>query len=853
MVVGMLQRVYCAERVSNGTAIIDGITYDCGWYATGSGLLYSAAIVSVSSSLSGNVSISNVVSLKGRDYPVSAIPAGPFKDHKGIVSVTVPENVSTVSGGWQGCSDLGMFLVVQGNKYLHAQDGAVVTSKNELKAFPPKRREKYRVPDDIDKILQDAFAYCSIDSLFIPGGVDFETYGYSSYQTSFKGFKGNLIIEKSFEDYRFLYEIDETSTVTVVGGDVEKASKYCNNVKSFPYWGEIQELGPGHIVFEVKRPESGTTAQLSKVLMGGREIIPDVNGLYEINNLTPQTDYKVEICYEENGQTKIYPIVFTTPIPEIRISSSKSYMGMIELYLRGGQNNPPDRYECGVRLVKSHYVNNENVKEEIKFKADEKGYVRADNLVPPVWSGDAYEVTPYVSINGEYYYGNATWIETRLYEICDNVKVRTWQNAVEVESFDLPDDETFYPDAIEVAVMYADDHDPVRMEELPHVWQYYFIKPGERIYVKCYWIKGDKKGECKFPEFYAQDLGVSFQRKNIGPTTAVLGLNYLDSKSCNDKDKGYMYTVNKIKLKGGTPLERLDCVELTGLEPSSDNKLELVIESVSPDGNTTYTRNVEYSFRTQTLELCTENPRVPSLGSAIATATTNISDRESGVGFQWKKYDAPAAVAPGEGYAAVYDGMAEGYIRNLQPEHYYNLRAFYKSAGGNFYYSDWVTFDPSDFSYFEPIVHTYPVEYTTATTTDVRGYVMPGSDDISQQGFEYWPSFSADRKQTLVLGAPSEVDKVFSTGQLMTARLDGLEPGQPYEVRSFVTAGGETYYGETQSFLTEELSAIEGVYSQDQITVVGYFDMSGRCFAAPQKGLNIVVYSDGTVEKKIFR
>ena len=123
-----------------------------------------------------------------------------------------------------------------------------------------------------------------------------------------------------------------------------------------------------------------------------------------------------------------------------------------------------------------------------------------------------------------------------------------------------------------------------------------------------------------------------------------------------------MYTVNKITCNG-VPLERFDCVELTGLEPKSDNTAVIRFEAVSPNGKKTFSADKSYSFKTQALELRTENPRVPSLGSAIASATTNISDRETGVGFQWKKYDAPAAVTPGEGYAAVFDGSAEGYIR----------------------------------------------------------------------------------------------------------------------------------------------------------------------------------------------
>ena len=96
-----------------------------------------------------------------------------------------------------------------------------------------------------------------------------------------------------------------------------------------------------------------------------------------------------------------------------------------------------------------------------------------------------------------------------------------------------------------------------------------------------------------------------------------------------------------------------------------------------------------------------------------------MSDDEISAGFQWKKNDAPSTLEPNEAYAAIYDGRLEGYIKNLQSTSYYDVRAFYKAADGTYYYSDWKTFDPSDFSYFEPTVHTYPTSEVTANSATV--------------------------------------------------------------------------------------------------------------------------------------
>ena len=36
------------------------------------------------------------------------------------------------------------------------------------------------------------------------------------------------------------------------------------------------------------------------------------------------------------------------------------------------------------------------------------------------------------------------------------------------------------------------------------------------------------------------------------------------------------------------------------------------------------------------------------------------------------------------------------------------------------------------------------------------------------------------------------------------------------------------------------------------VTVVGYFDLAGRRYDKPQRGFNIVVYSNGTTKKMLY-
>lgn len=289
-------------------------------------------------------------------------------------------------------------------------------------------------------------------------------------------------------------------------------------------------------------------------------------------------------------------------------------------------------------------------------------------------------------------------------------------------------------------------------------------------------------------------------------------------------------------------------VYITGLNPDTKYTVEYVV--TTNEGSTETDRQ---TITTPALELTTLQPKGVSERCSIVAATTNICDDEPNVGFQWKKYDAPESLKPSEGYAAIYDGQLEGYIKNLQPTSYYKVRAFYKSATDKYYYGDWVTFDPSDFSYFEPTVHTYEATDVTSTSVKVKGYVLAGTENIIEQGFEYWPVNISQSKVMRVVAAENNVSTIFSTGQVMTATLTDLQPNTTYRFRSFVkTASGMTY-GEEQMLTTAyDPTGIGGVEtSSSEITVVGYYDINGRKLDGIGNGITIVRYSNGSVRKVV--
>ena len=337
------------------------------------------------------------------------------------------------------------------------------------------------------------------------------------------------------------------------------------------------------------------------------------------------------------------------------------------------------------------------------------------------------------------------------------------------------------------------------------------------------------------PDQWTKSISLKRSATVLGPTTVRLSGSY---------DAGDAVIVES----GWEGIAPIDETVVTGRRPNNKYQFTYYVKT---DDKRTFKATVVYAT-TPELELEIQAPKCVSSTNAIVAAKTNISEHEPGVGFQWKKYDAPASLPASEGYAVVCDGLIEGYIRNLQPTSYYNVRAFYKDANEQYYYSDWTTFDPSDFSFFEPTVRTYPIEEAGPTSAKLRGYALAGTDNIVSQGFQYWRTGAAGGSQK---AAPaSGVMTVEASGQVMTASLSNLTPGSVYAFRAYVeTASGFTY-GDEQSFETPELSGVDDVTTEAaSVEPVGYFDLSGRRYSTPRKGLNIVLFSDGSSRKMFVR
>ena len=239
---------------------------------------------------------------------------------------------------------------------------------------------------------------------------------------------------------------------------------------------------------------------------------------------------------------------------------------------------------------------------------------------------------------------------------------------------------------------------------------------------------------------------------------------------------------------------------ITALDPATDYSFDY---RVSTQEGSVESRT--FHFTTAALQLNTLTPKGVSNTCSIVAAQTNLIDDETNAGFEWIKEDAPASLQPKSANAIIYDGQLEGRIQNLSATNYYKVRPFYKSGTGTTYYGEWITFDPSDFSYFEPTIHTYNQTDIEVNQVTLSAYVLAGTDDIEEQGFELWPL------QTKTSRNNQQVIRVQGHGQRMTVSVADLEYGTTYVYRAYVVAAGQTTYSEEQTFTTEYPTAINDV------------------------------------------
>lgn len=317
-----------------------------------------------------------------------------------------------------------------------------------------------------------------------------------------------------------------------------------------------------------------------------------------------------------------------------------------------------------------------------------------------------------------------------------------------------------------------------------------------------------KDGKVTYSKEYnimTKDMGLSAEFGKITPTSYTMtGSRNKTYHDAEVVDEGWTLDRKTITQHGKT-------LHVTGCEPESYIQAEYAVMVKNGRDTKLYcSSSKSMQLPALTLETVTE-AKATSNTVALICATTNIDDEEANTGFEWRRYDAPDLVPSSKANCPVVDGVMTGALRNLSASTYYKFRPFYKAESGKTWYGEWSAFGTADaYVYFDPTVRTYAAVCHDENSATVSGFIIAGSDDIKEQGFEYWKRDDAyaTAKHTTATTDDNTHQTVVATGQRMSAVLQNLEPNTTYIVRAYVTTEHGTTYGEEQIFSTPYSTAI---------------------------------------------
>ncbi len=728
---------------------------------------------------------------------VTSIAGSAFSDCRGLTSITIPNSVTSIGGGlFSGCCSLETIAVNSGNMVYDSREGCnaiIETVSNTLIAGC----KNAIIPNSVTSIGEAAFSDCSdLTSVIIPNSV-----------TSIAG--------SAFSDCRGLTSVTISNNVTSIGGS---AFRNCTNLSS------------------VIIPNS--VANIGKWAFDGCEAL---NLIYCDREEPP------------SAKDDSFPNGVSAIIPN-NVAAYKTALGWrnlainIPFALRGTTQST-------ITLRTSAYFTDQKVVYGGVTYTPSNGIVKITNLAPnkkysiPVTGKyEGKELSAVVTAQTKTIYVSNVWridrTNTTLTIFCgnsDNVhEASSWWGAY---------------DAGDAIVTYAG------FENYGMGSDYEFSSNAPIIGTRNF--KGKKividglvpGKEYSFSFVVKTSDGSEFRSTGSSQTLDITA-----------KGSAIMQTASSATLKG----ELQDLIDATiesiGFEENEYKSDELKFCGLKP--NTSYSKTfkatfkeggsvtADITFKTSSLTLETLQPKVISEGNVIVAAKSNLDDEETNVGFEWRRQDWNDDFDSKTGGAYLYNGEMEGYIRNLNANYLWKFRPYYEANDGTRYYGEWKGLDPSDYSYFEPTVHTYANVTVNENTAMVKGYAQRGTDNVTSQGFLYWPNdgnYVKAEQPMRVTEVPDDAKKVTAKGTVMTAKLTGLSYNTTYSYVAFVeTSEGETFYGEEMTFQTDDdLTGIEPIHNAPSImhNEEAIYDLQGRRQTKMQKGINIIRMSNGTTRK----
>ena len=734
---------------------------------------------------------------------VRKLGSSAFNDQKDMTSATLPEGlVSIGSYAFSGCSKLEHLVIPStvdsiGN---HAFNGCSAL-------------QQINIPQGIKKLADAVLSGTGIKTLDIPSSVnDIGMAAFSNCESlqSIKLPKGLTVLNASlFYGCKQLSDIQIPSTVKTIG---YKAFCGCDSLQNIMFEDGVSDLVIEQYAFEnckninrlvitsgIKKTEYGAfnDAHINKLVI----TTTHPRSFYEyylLSDNTIKTIYApasdLSIIKKLKSSTLI-PIDAIYVASDITIGSRSIVFKLVKNEEFSGLDElPVNTYPC----VK---IGNKEI------EADENGrYVHA-GLAPDC------EFTYTISAKdsqGENV-GSAYSFTKKTASLFKSFTLNSGQTYVESSNIRLNvDPEMEQPDECRFVYGY-DGYSYTKSCDLKYSDEVQSIKftgfwPSTIVYLNYQELKGGKVTYSKEYHIWMKDMGLSAEFGKITPTTYTMtGSRDMTYHDAEVVDEGWTLDRKTITQHGST-------LHVTGCEPESyvNAGYAVMVKNGSETHLYYYYPSKSMQLPALTLETVAE-AKATSNTVALICATTNIDDEETNTGFEWRRYDAPDLVPSSKANCSVVDGVMTGALRNLSANTYYKFRPFYKAESGKTWYGEWSAFGTADaYVYFDPTVRTYAVVCHDENSATVSGFIIAGSDDIKEQGFEYWKRDDAytTAKHTTATTDDNTHQTVVATGQRMSAVLQNLEPSTTYIVRAYVTTEHGTTYGEEQIFSTPYSTAI---------------------------------------------
>lgn len=779
--------------------VIDGLSFH----------IYSNGEAQISSpdegNYSGDIVIPEKITYNGITYPVTRIGGYAFCYDYNITSVNIPQTVT----------EIGV------NAFLSCRSLKSITIPKSVKTIGPVAFEgctglkTITFEEGADDLVFEKHTSALVSENFRDSPIDTITLGRNIVSQDATSPFGKLnpikvLIIKNIDAIKSNSYRGLEDTPLVIVPTEEDISKVKNYFQGNIYPGDVayapilKQSYLGGFEFTLwDNIYDNKQDSITDVIVGNKSLTPNEKGIYYIDGLMPDSTYEVSIhsSYEKTVITKVkYPrpdgtaivqkvskIVticdtINTQFKTIEPSLSVTDWNIItqttyKTQVFASEDKTLSPSEKGVYL-RTYY----SQEEWVKYKADSTGMILATSLVP----NEEYHIRSYAIYNGIEYIDNNLFktITTKPIKPFTNKKSPYSVNHIDlsVSSGTLDSDLS----VVELGVQYRAIDYPANSEKIVTIEN---LTPGQQITI--------------YPYVVVKYASTEETKKVIGEAqTYTSSTPYIRYINCDasattikvDEMEYELYDGTFKECGFSTPYAVVgDKAFFTGLNPGE--KYDVTGYLIIEEGD--YKVTLSRTVTTPALKLTTFKAKATSNSKAVICAETNIANEETGTGFEWRRIDAPDLVPSEEVACAVHDGVMEGILNNLSANTYYKYRPFYKSASGKMYYGEWIGFGTADaYVYFTPTVHTYATAGIANNSVTLNGYALAGSDDILEQGFEYWTDGFVGTR------AAGEVMTVAATGQRMSITLNDLQYNTTYRYRAYVKTAKETTYGEEMSFTT---------------------------------------------------